>query len=258
MSTTALALFETGLPMRDLLTLLAVALVAAFARGFSGFGGALIFVPLASAVIGPKLTSALLLIIDGITTLGLAPMAWRSADRREVGLMAAGSIIGIPAGTYVLAHADPVAIRWAVVALVVSLLALLVSGWRYAGRPRPAFTIGVGTLAGVFSGTAQIGGPPVVAYWLGGPLPGAIVRANVLLYFMASSLVTVASYMVGGLFVARLLPLALMVGPAYGLGLYLGSRLFGLADDRYFRKICYLMIVLAAIIGLPILDPYLR
>ena len=51
-------------PTLTLVLLAAAALVAGLARGFSGFGAALVFVPLASALIGPKLASPILVLID--------------------------------------------------------------------------------------------------------------------------------------------------------------------------------------------------
>src|SRR5258708_32798475 len=78
------------------LLLLAIsAFVAALARGFSGFGSALIFVPLASTAIGPQAAAPLLLIIDGVAAAGLIPNAWRHADRRDVGTMSIGALAGI-------------------------------------------------------------------------------------------------------------------------------------------------------------------
>jgi hypothetical protein len=53
--------------------------------------------------------------------------------------------------------------------------------------------------SGLFTGAAQIGGPPVVAYWLGGSIPSVIVRANIVLYFAISTVTTAASYLMGGL-----------------------------------------------------------
>ena len=59
------------------------AFIAALARGFSGFGGALIFVPLASAAVGPQAAAPVLLVIDGIAQLALMKNAWAEADRRD-------------------------------------------------------------------------------------------------------------------------------------------------------------------------------
>ena len=65
-----------------------------------------------------------------------------------------------------LAWADPLAVRWGIVALIVTMLTLLISGWRYPGKPTVPVTVGVGGVAGFFGGLAQLGGPPIVMYWL--------------------------------------------------------------------------------------------
>jgi uncharacterized membrane protein YfcA len=240
------------------LVLAVVALVAGCARGFSGFGGALIFVPVASAVVGAKLAVPLLLIVDIVLTPGLIPIAWRNTDRPNVGVMAAGAVLGVPLGTYLLTHMEGTTIRWAIAGIVVVLLVLLMSGWRYHGRPHASLTTAVGLTSGLFSGAAQVGGPPVVAYWLGGNFTPQTVRANIVLYFAISSLLSVASYLVAGIITWKTVQLSLMIGPAFALGLFAGARLFSLANEIVFRRICYSLIAAAAIIGLPVLDGVLR
>lgn len=252
------SILATGLSPAAIIFLLVSALIAGLARGFSGFGGALIFVPLASSVVGPKLAVPLLLIVDLVMTPGMVPNAWRKADRRDVAVMAVGAAVGVPLGTFILLHVDPTTIRWAIVVLVVLLLALLMSGWRYHGQPKLPLTVAVGLTSGICSGTAQVGGPPVVAYWLGQFIPAPTVRANIVLYFAISSCLSIASYLFGGLLTRQSLQLSLIIGPAFALGLYVGSRLFGHADETAFRRICYGLIAGAAIIGLPVLDGVLR
>ncbi|MGV2107938.1 sulfite exporter TauE/SafE family protein [Agrobacterium vitis] len=249
-----LDIFLTGYSVRELSFLIAVALIAGLARGFSGFGAALIFVPLASSIVGPRLAAPILLIIDAVTAIGLLPSAWQQSDRRDVGIMAIGALVGVPLGTLVLAVIDPLTMRWMIVFVVVTLLVLLVSGWRYHGQPSAPLTIGVGAISGLFSGAAQIGGPPVVAYWLGGALSSKLVRANIVLYFAISTLLTGASYLIGGLITQQVLLLSATTGPLYGLGLYLGSQMFGHAKDTTFRYVCYALISIAALLSLPTLD----
>ncbi|MBW6399900.1 sulfite exporter TauE/SafE family protein [Roseomonas sp. HJA6] len=229
-----------------------VAGLAGLARGFSGFGAALIFIPLASALVGPRVAAPLLLVVDNILAAPLIPAAWRRASRREVATLAAGALVGAPLGGWVLLHGDPIALRWGMSGLALAMLGLLVSGWRYRGRPSAAASLGVGAAAGLFSGAAQMGGPPVVAYWLGGAIPAQRVRANIVLFFAVSGAISGVVYLAGGLLDQEVLRLSLLVGPAYGLGLWGGSRLFGLASDKAFRGICFLLIAVAAVLGAPV------
>lgn len=241
-----------------LFSLLLSVLVAGLARGFSGFGAALIFIPLASAIIGPKMASPVLLVIDCVAAAGLLPAAARAADRRDVSFMAAGAAIGVPLGAWALLHTNPLAVRWIISITAGLFLILLMSGWRYKGNPSPPLGAAVGLIAGVFSGAAQLGGPPVVAYWLGGRNSAERVRANIVFYFAISSIFSIISYLYAGLFMRQIFILSLVCGPLYAFGLFLGARSFGLASEAVFRRICYGLIGLAAIFSLPLLDPFLR
>jgi len=252
------SLLPPDLSSHGLVFLLATAFIAAMARGFSGFGAALIFLPLAATVTDPKIASPLLLITDAVLAAGFIPDAFRKADRREVSVMALGAAIGIPLGTLLLVRLDALTIRWAIVVLASAMLALLVSGWRYRGKPTPPLTFAVGGIAGVCSGAAQTGGPTVIAYWLGSPAPPAIVRANIILYFSISTAIAMVAYYFGGVLTLTVLKLCVVVGPAYGVGLAIGARLFGVADEGVFRRICYALIVFAVVISLPLLDGVIR
>lgn len=253
-----LTLLPPNLSSGALAFLLATAFIAALARGFSGFGAALIFLPLAATVTDPKIASPLLLITDAVLALGFIPNAWRTADKREVGLMGLGAATGIPLGTWLLVRLDPVHIRWAIVVLASAMLMLLMSGWRYRGKPVPPLTFGVGAFAGVCSGAAQVGGPAVIAYWLGSTTPATTLRANIILYFAISTAVAIVSYTLGGLLTRIVFKLCLVVGPVYGRGLFIGARLFGVADESVFRRICYALIAVAVLVSLPVLDGVIR
>lgn len=250
--------YLAGTSSQVILAIVLIALIAGLARGFSGFGAALIFVPLASSVIGPKVAAPLLLVVDGVMAAGFVPGAWRLADKTNVLVMALGALIGVPLGTYALAHLDPLTIRWSIITVVVALLLLLMSGWRYHGRPKAYLTVAVGAISGIFSGAAQVGGPPVVAYWLGGGFAGNTVRANIILYFAVSTVITAISYLWSGLITVPILALAIIAAPAYGLGLWLGAHIFGIASEKTFRRLCFALIALSALISLPILDGLLR
>jgi uncharacterized protein len=240
------------------IVLCAIAFIAGTSRGFSGFGAALIFMPLASSVAPPRLVAALLLIIDFVGAAPLVPNAWREADRKATAIMVLGSLVGIPIGTYLLTRLDPVTTRWIISGFVAALLLLLLSGWRYQGREHAALSVGIGGLSGFCSGLAQTGGPPIVGYWLGRPIVSKVARANILLFFGASDLFVAISYAVSGLITPQAIAFSLVIGPVYAAAIWLGARLFGRASEKLFRAICYGLIAAAVVIGLPALDGVLR
>src|SRR5882724_3064513 len=253
----------SGLIPADLTTsaaiaICAIAFVSGTARGFSGFGSALIFMPLASSMAAPQLVAALLLIIDFVAAAPLLPNAWKQADRGATLIMVLGALVGVPIGTYFLSRLDPVTTRWIISGFVSALLLLLLSGWRYHGKDHPAISVGIGGLAGFCSGLAQTGGPPIVGYWLGRPIPSIIARANILLFFGASDFFSAVSYALTGLITADAIKFSFVVGPVYAIGVWFGASLFGRASETLFRSICYVLIAAAVVIGLPALDGVLR
>ena len=252
------ALIPAEIGLNAAIAICAVAFVSGTARGFSGFGSALIFMPLASSIADPRLVAALLLIIDFVSAAPLLPNAWKQADRKATAVMVAGALVGVPLGTYFLSRLEPVTTRWIISAFVFALLMLLISGWRYRGKDHAAISVGIGGLSGFCSGLAQTGGPPIVGYWLGRPLASKIARANILLFFGASDFFSVVSYALTGLITMDAIKFAFVVGPVYGIGVWFGASLFGRASEKVFRAICYILIAAAVLFGLPALDGVLR
>jgi uncharacterized membrane protein YfcA len=169
-----------------------------------------------------------------------------------------GALVGVPLGTYFLNVLDPVTTRWIISCFVAALLLLLLSGWRYRGKDHAWLSVGIGGLSGFCSGLAQTGGPPIVGYWLGRPIVATAARANILLFFGASDSVSMVSYVATGLITRDSLLLACFVGPVYAVGVAFGASLFGRASERIFRGLCYALIAIAVIAGLPALDGILR
>jgi uncharacterized membrane protein YfcA len=235
-----------------------IAFVSGTARGFSGFGSALIFMPLASSMASPRLVAALLLLIDFVAAAPLLPNAWKQADRKATAVIVLGALIGVPIGTWLLTRLEPVTTRWIISGFVTALLVLLLSGWRYRGKDHAAISIGIGGLSGFCSGLAQTGGPPIVGYWLGRPIPSMIARANILLFFGASDFFSAVAYAATGLINADAIKFAFVVGPVYAVGVWFGASLFGRASETVFRATCYALIAAAVFIGLPALDGVLR
>lgn len=228
------------------------AAVAGLARGFSGFGAALIFMPAGSALVGPAVAAPVLLLADGVLSLGFLPRAFQLARRRDVALMASGAVIGVPLGALILRHADPLLLRWVIAGLAASMLLLLLSGWRYHGTPRPPVTALVGAIAGLFGGLAQMTGPPVVAYWLSGKETHGTMRASIILFFGATTIFTFVSYLASGIITLQSLWLAALVAPGYALGLFGGARAFRLASPEVFRRLCFALIAASVVVSLPV------
>jgi hypothetical protein len=235
-----------------------IAALAGLVRGFSGFGSALIYMPLASAVYDPRIAAVTLLLIDTGGCVPFTIRAFAQCTWREVLPIFVAAAVAIPFGTMALLLVDPVVLRWCMALLVLSLVAVLISGWRYHGRPQLPVTIGVGLFSGFGGGAVQITGPAVILYWLGGTQPAAKVRANLLVYFLLTDLMLCAVYMIEGLFTVEAFALALLLAVPFFVAAAAGAFLFHGASERLYRAIAYGIIAVAALVSLPLLDPWLR
>jgi len=231
-----------------------IAALSGLVRGFSGFGSALIYMPLISAVYGPRLAAPTLLLIDTLCSLPFAIRAMPHCNWREVTPVSIAGALVLPLGVAALLYVDPLWLRWFIAVLVLVALATLAAGWRYHGKPSVAASLGVGALAGFGAGAVQIGAPPLLVYWLGGQNAAVTVRANIMVYFIMQGSLSMVAYFYGALFTGEALALSLLLGVPFGLLMVVGARWFHGASDELYRRVAYLIIGAAGLISLPLFD----
>lgn len=236
----------------------AIAAIAGAARGFSGFGSSLIYIPLISMLYGPKVAAASVILIDVVTGVPYGVKAVPHSEWRDVAPLTAMALLTLPFGTYLLLVLDPVWLRWFISVFTLFALPILAGGWRYHGKPRLPITLGVGVVAGIASGVAQIAGPPVVLYWLGGALKAATARANMFVCFAVLGIASCLNYWIEDLYTKQTLALVVLLGIPFTALFFSGVLFFRRASDQLYRRICYAVIAFAGIVSLPLFDPLFR
>ncbi len=241
-------------PSAALLLLLAT-LLGGLVRGFTGFGFAMVFMPIASMAVGPVVALGLIWAVDAVFAFPIAARSFRRADWREVLPMLSTASLAIPVGIAVLTSTDPYVMRWLLSGVVLTALAILASGWRYHGRAGLPLSVGVGGLSGLFSGMASLGGIPLAVFWLGAQRNDARqTRDNLQTYFALSTIVAGGILWTKGLLSLPILWQALPLLIPYGFGLLIGMRGFQIASEATFRRLAYIIILASAIVALPIWD----
>lgn len=239
--------------------LLLAALLAGLVRGFTGFGFAMIFVPLATLAVPPPVAVGLIWTLDTPYALPLAAGSMRRAEWREVVPLLIGATLLLPLGTWLLTRLDPVLTRWIVALVVLSSVTALASGWRYRTRPGRLLSLGVGGASGLAGGLAGLNGLPLAVFWLGSQRNDAAqTRHNLMAYFGLSALIMGAVFAWQGILTAAVLVQGLVLLVPYGAGIALGTRGFREASDPTFRKVAYGVIAAAAVLAMPIFDGWVR
>lgn len=229
----------------------AAAVLAALVRGFTGFGAAMVFVPVASAIYEPKVAVVVLFIVDSVITFPLAFKAIHQCRWPDVTCLAGGAALTIPLGVHVLLITDSELLRWLISLSILGLAAVMASGWRYKKRPPLLACVGVGGISGFAGGIANLYGPPIVFFWLGGQSSTAAVRANIIVFFAVITVISGLAYWWNGLFSARTLALSIVLMPFYATAVWLGARSFRLASDVLFRWLALALIAVIAVASLP-------
>ena len=229
------------------------AIVAAgLVRGFSGFGSAMIIMPAASSVLEPFAALTFLVVVEFWGPLPNLRNAWSVGQRRDALRILTGAALFLPLGLWALSMMHPAVFGWTVSIVVLVLLVLLVTGWRYAGTVGPRTLYGVGALGGFLGGVAGVPGPPVIILYLASTKPVAIIRANFLLYLLGIDLMMLAVFGVWGLLDSVAFFIGLLLVPVYMAANMLGARFFDPDAEHVFRAVAYLVIATSAILGLPV------
>ncbi len=235
-----------------------VTLISGIVRGFSGFGSALIYIPLVAAIYEPRIAAVTLLVTDTIASAPFSVAQTRHCNWREVTPVTLGAFATIPVGVLALQYFDPLILRWCIAVMVLVLLAVLASGWRYHGKPHLSASLGVGLFSGISTGAVQIAGPATIIYWLGGPSSAAVVRANLMVYFLLLAIASFVIYFLRGLFTADVLLMSILLAPIFIVSMTVGTRMFKGASDSAYRRAAYIIIALSAVVSLPLFDELIR
>jgi uncharacterized membrane protein YfcA len=236
---------------------LTAALLAGLARGFSGFGSGLIFMPIGSAALGPKVAVASLLIFDFLVA-GLPVLRKiREIEIRGLIPIATGISLFTPVGGWLAAHGDPIVIRWCLSAVVFLAIALLTAGLKWHGRETLPISLAVGALSGTLGGMAALSGIVIVIYWLARDIAPDRLRRNMFTLLLLTAVVQAATFALNGMLTQQVFAIAILMLVPYVAGTWAGSMVFTWASPQTFRKIVYVMILCSGIVGLPVFDPLL-
>ncbi len=235
-----------------LIWLLLAISVAGIVRGFTGFGTALVFVPVAGIFLLPQTVVGVMTLTGIVSTTALLPRAWGQADRREVAILALAALLTVPFGLWLMQALEAVTIRWIVAAVAALTLAALVVGWRFSGIVSRPMLVAIGAVAGVIGGMTGLTGPVVILFYLAGQSAAQSVRANTILFLAALDVVIAVNLLSRGDLEATTGLLALTLAVPYFITSLIGQSLFDPRFQRLYRWAAYSVIALAVVSGLPL------
>lgn len=224
---------------------LAAALGSAFVRGLTGFGMAILLVPVLALALPPVeavvLTNALSLMIGATEIRTLVRDAERTAW-----VIGAAVVVTTPLGLYAISLTGKDVARLVIALIALSAFVAILLPRRGEGVPGKLATGSVGVLSGLMTGYAGMPGPPVVPYYAGRTLPRPTIKASMQLIFTIAASAGLASATWLGILRWELLAFALAMLPMIIAGNRLGARVSGRVSDPVWRGFVGLVLAGAA------------
>ncbi|MGA9097521.1 MAG: sulfite exporter TauE/SafE family protein [Methanotrichaceae archaeon] len=221
--------------------------VAMLIRALTGFGSALIAIPLLSILFGAKYAIPFILLYEcliDIMILGRDGLKLKSDVTRAWPFLVTG-LIGIPLGTEVLILSSEMLLKTVIgVALIIFSLLLL---WNVNPKfKRDRFgNAAVGLLGGFLCGSIGMPGPPMALLLSSQGAVKEEFRRLIVIFLTAVDFLTFFYFLWMGLIGADMLLQNLKLLPAMVLGFLGGNFAFGKVDEVTFRRLT-LGITLAA------------
>lgn len=225
-----------GLASPSLLAGTALAfLAAAVLRGFTGFGFALVAVPLTSLALPPSrsvpVVFMLQLLIGAFDTL----RHHRNLDRRFL-TMAALAIGVTPLGVYLLSIAQPSMARIGIALIVLAGSMMMWRPPQLPMQPSHGLAACAGIGVGLCNGIAAMPGPPAIAYSVLTHMPADKARSSLMILFFTTALAGVPSTMAFGIADSATFLLAIAALPIIMIGTALGAMLFKRYGTKLYRE----------------------
>lgn len=220
---------------------------AAAIRGLTGFGMAIILVPLLGLIIRPDQAVVLAILLQFL----IGPVGMKTiiadSDRRSSLTIAGFAMIATPLGLWLLARTTPDVARLLISLIAIGAFILVILPKRQAAVPGHWVAAGTGVAAGILTGFAAMPGPPIIPFYLRGAFTPVTARASMMLVFFATATAgTLTSMLLGLTTLSLALTACALFVPMY-VGNHIGQLAFGRVSPALWRTSVALLLGVAAI-----------
>lgn len=230
-----------------------MALLAAFLAGVisgvSGFGYALVSVPLLLTIYEPTTVIVVLAFIGIFTNTLVVSDSFRVVQRRALASLLPPSALGLVVGVELLRVVEAVYIELIAGSLVIAFAVMLLRGWVLPGLKGRWGPVIAGGSAGVMSTSTGLGGPPIVMLFAARKLARDAFRATNAAYFLVLGTLTLSLLLVRGMVQWQHLGIAALLIPAAFIGKALGTWTAGYLSGSNFRALTLGITLVAGCVG---------
>lgn len=155
-------------------------IISGLVRGYSGFGAALIIIPVFSNLYSPLTALSFHVLIEMPTLLVLLPSAIKTYDRKLINTSLISLVVSVPFGFYLIGFFETVYLQLFIGCLVVVSALVIWRGVPLEFAKNTLFFNVLSSISGVSQGLVGLGGPPVVTTLMSRQDDSVTARSNII------------------------------------------------------------------------------
>lgn len=234
----------------NIIALSLIIFIASVVRGFTGFGLALVAVPLIQFIMPVSDTAVFIAIINMVFSILYFRRSREIVKDQPLGRMALWTGIGVGAGTLVLKYINPAYIQLVWGFLIIFIVVALARGVSFTIRSDASAMTLSGLFGGLLAGATGITGPPVAIILSAQKTPKEKFNAIISVFILFAVSYALVFYLVSGLITGETALMALCSVPALLAGLWTGDILVSRISQRTFTNVIYTVLIIMGVITL--------
>ncbi len=224
--------------------------IASIIRGFNGFGFSATCISGFSFVIPAIEIVPIILILEVLISIFMAPYVWNKIDWNMVFKILIGMVIGSPIGIFLLKYLSPEITHLSVCIIIIFFSILLMKGYTNKQLNNNAIKVSTGIGSGALNGLTTLGGMPAALFLLITSVQPAVIRGTLTaLFFLTDIYAFVLSFfadIVDITTIYRTLPLILVLP----IGVFIGDKFFVKSKEALYRKVVFYFLIIISIFGI--------
>jgi uncharacterized membrane protein YfcA len=225
----------------------AIVAVASFVHGLAGFGIGLVSLAFLPFVMSPVTAIVLMTIYTVVFSLGMLVPLRREVQIRALVLLGAGTVLGTPAGVWILAALPAPVLRRLIGLALITIVALEWLGFYPERLSGAGWALGAGVVAGVAGGAVGTPGPPVILYTASQGWSPRAVKGTLQAFFLMNQTAILVGYWWAGLVTADVRRATAVFFVPAALALLGGVALFNRVDQPRFRRIVFAVLFVSGV-----------
>lgn len=232
------------MPIAELIGIAIAISIAAFVQSISGFGLALLSVPLMSLFTDVRLAVVVVNLIGLVTTSAQAIKERQHADVTLANRITVAAIVAMPLGFVAFVFLSEAVLKLGLGIVVLVITFHLMRGFTMVSTSRAMDWI-FGGISGALSTSVGTNGPPLVFLFQARQLPQEKFRATISRVFIFSNIVTVAIFAFAGKITQDALLAFIVAVPALVASIAVGFWARKFIDQKRFRILVFSLLIIS-------------